>query len=246
MVSYLINLDREAARLDHMRREFNCVGLSFTRIPAVDGASLSSETIAPFQNHLDRDRGKYTLGHIGCFLSHVAAWQKIADGSEDFAAIFEDDVHLSSLIPFFLDNFHWVPSDADIVRLETMCNGMRLDKPIAEYHGITVKRVYAHAWGTGGYVIRKDVARCLINLPTRYHTPIDYFLFYSKTSAVARTLRVYQLDPALCIQDSLHPNTIGFESTTKNAQKRSGRRALTILRPVARMILRRKSVPFVA
>jgi glycosyl transferase, family 25 len=241
MVNYLINLDRETRRLDHMRREFGRLGLEFSRIPATDGATLSAETIEAFSPYTK-------IGHIGCFLSHVAAWRQIADGGEAVAAIFEDDIHLSSLISPFLSNFRWLPNDADIVRLETMGNGMRLGRPAAEYQGVAIRPVYARAWGTAGYVIRREVAKRLAACSQLHCPPIDYFLFNASASAVARTLRVYQLDPALCMQDWLRPanrHSLGFESATgSEPSARTRRHMIKIFRPVARKVLGRTPVPF--
>jgi|SRR6185437_763909 len=237
-----------------MRAELSRLGVEFERIPGVDGTALSSQVVAEFRYLRPLSGGDprrvWTVGHIGCFLSHVAVWRRIASGSDPIAAVFEDDVHLSALLGRFLQDFGWVPGDADIVRFETTGHGMRLGKAAARHEGIAVRPASFNAWGTAGYAIRRDVAAWLISAPPRYHAPIDYFLFHTPTSPVARVLRVYQTDPALCVQDSHHPaspNALLFESATNPMAAENVtlvRRVYLLARPAARLALRRRAVPF--
>ena len=57
-------------------------------------------------------------GEVGCFLSHFEIWRRIASGNEPWAAVFEDDLRVSTDLGRLLRSHDWIPSDADIVRLE--------------------------------------------------------------------------------------------------------------------------------
>ncbi|MBR1608612.1 MAG: glycosyltransferase family 25 protein [Kiritimatiellae bacterium] len=92
---YVVNLDRAPERLADTKRLFDEAGLSFVRIPGVDGAALPPaerrRTCPPVRFYLAN--GYRALpGEIGCVLSHLAAWKAAFAGGEALAAVFEDDV----------------------------------------------------------------------------------------------------------------------------------------------------------
>ena len=94
---------------------FSVLDLSYTRVPAVDGGSLSND-----QRKRAQPGGNfYPLGpgEIGCFLSHRNCW-KIAAGEKGYTAIFEDDVHFGSGFHDLLWGAAWVPDGVDVVKLE--------------------------------------------------------------------------------------------------------------------------------
>ena len=114
--SYIINMDRNPERLEHMRSAFNKLSLSFERFPAVDGNSLGAEAFEQFKRErpLEHSGNSYTIGarrswspaSMGCFLSHYRLWQIVAASADPFTAIFEDDVHITDVLRSFLvDDF---------------------------------------------------------------------------------------------------------------------------------------------
>ncbi|MBV9908538.1 MAG: glycosyltransferase family 25 protein, partial [Hyphomicrobiales bacterium] len=69
MKFFLINLDRDAVRLAHMRDQLK--GVAFERISAVDGSTLPPTT-----------KG-LTRFELACLESHRIAWRQLLDGPED-------------------------------------------------------------------------------------------------------------------------------------------------------------------
>src|SRR5436853_557536 len=119
MKAYVINLDRSADRLAHMHDALGAIGLAFERIPAADGATLGADLVEDFRrNRIVAKPDGWLPGEVGCFLSHLDAWQRIAAGEDSWAAVFEDDIHLSPDLRPLLDSPDWIPPDADIVRVE--------------------------------------------------------------------------------------------------------------------------------
>jgi glycosyl transferase family 25 len=94
---YLINLDRAPERREHMESQFTRLGLACTRVEAVDAKVMSSQEVEAFRHSVADTRRPHawSLPQIGNFLSHKKVWSAIASGSDGFAAVFEDDVHLS-------------------------------------------------------------------------------------------------------------------------------------------------------
>jgi len=201
--AFLINLDRSADRLAQMSAEFGRIGLSFARFSGVDTLSWSQDDVARFFRERPAFSPEERLpGDAGAFSSHLRVWHEIAAEGAPAAAIFEDDVHLAADLTKLLASSNWLPADADIVRLEANSK-MRLrdGRPLPMVRGRKLYRAVSGTWGAAGYVITKRAAERLIALPASTHTHIDWFLFKPTRSAVAASLRSYQVMPALCIQD---------------------------------------------
>jgi glycosyl transferase, family 25 len=203
--AYVINMDRSEDRLTHMRQEFGRVGLSFERVAGIDGASLAADVVDDFRrNRIAAKPDGWQPAEIGCFFGHFEAWRRIAQGPDSWAAVFEDDIHVSPDLVPLLASADWIPRDADVVRLEGN-RSMRLT------HGRTIvptpsRKVYRARSGTpgaAGYILARRTAARLIGVQPEFHSIPDVFLFKPKVSPVARALRRYQVVPAVCIQDEV-------------------------------------------
>jgi glycosyl transferase family 25 len=246
---FLINLDRSADRLAHMRAQFEGSGLSFERVAGVDGGVMSAESARVFSQRTLRGGAKAWLsGQIGCFLSHQKAWNRIVLGHGEWSAIFEDDNILSADLPAFVTDEQWIPADADIVRLETTGNGVRLGAA-APCRGRSLRRVQSPSWGAGGYLLRREVALWLLHAPERYYLPVDRMLFDTASSGLARALRVYQLSPALCVQDKYFKDRAGRKGFSSlidgpNFVPAGTSFAHRAIRPFGRFLLGYRETPF--
>jgi glycosyl transferase family 25 len=252
MRSYVINLDRAPERLAFMRSQFQRLGHHFERVAAVDAKLMGAAELDAFRDA----RGSDHRGHIwnppqiGVFLSHIKTWRLIAAGSDPYAAIFEDDVHMSSAMAKLLTDSKWIPNTADIVRFETTGQSMRLARnPVACAEGINLFKVHSGAWGTAGYAIRKDISEWLAHSPPRIHVPVDWMLFHH-SSPIATAITVLQMDPALCVQDQYHPDpasALNFDCETLSMAGPQGGIAQTVRRtlsPLVRAVTGRRGVRF--
>jgi len=88
----LINLDGSVERLRKATAQLDAEGLRFERLPAVDGRRLPEaerDRLAPW------DRRAFfkplSPGEIGCYLSHLAALERIVKEGWPMALVLEDD-----------------------------------------------------------------------------------------------------------------------------------------------------------
>lgn len=199
----LINLVRSTDRLRIMSMALAERGVQFKRVVAVDGNTINLDErgawceARSFAGHAD-----WLNGQIGCFLSHELAWRKMLEHGHEVAIILEDDVHVSNDLGSVCGNRDWIPDEADVVRLEATPFSTKLRgsyKVPGTARDVSLSE--GVAWGTGGYLIRSDVARWLLSSPPRRHLPIDQFLFNRDRSVVSRGLTVYQMHPAIVVQD---------------------------------------------
>ncbi|HEX5791431.1 MAG TPA: glycosyltransferase family 25 protein, partial [Luteolibacter sp.] len=93
--TYLINLDRATERMARMDRQLQALGISYTRIPAVDGANLSKPYPGFDEAGFRLRTGKQpNPWEIGCHLSHLSAFEAFLQGDARHALILEDDAQL--------------------------------------------------------------------------------------------------------------------------------------------------------
>ncbi|MCV2880221.1 glycosyltransferase family 25 protein [Sedimentimonas flavescens] len=95
---FLINLDRSEERLKSATIELNRVGISFTRVTAVDGSLLNlNESSDYYEKGAKSWFGRpLTNGEVGCYLSHVKCLRLFLAGDKKYALILEDDIALSN------------------------------------------------------------------------------------------------------------------------------------------------------
>jgi FkbM family methyltransferase len=141
---WIINLDRRRDRLERFMQAHPEMLGRINRLPAYDGKTLElTPDIARLFAPNNFDWHKPTMG---CALSHLALWQKLADDPDDHAAylILEDDARLApSWVTSVERAFHsnHVPGDWEVLFLGGILPKYRefFDKNIALVNGSIAK-----------------------------------------------------------------------------------------------------------
>ncbi len=229
MKSYLINLDRSCDRLTFMTEQFCKLGCDFTRVSAVDARMFTPEQIRDALAPNQKWPHPLTPAEIGCFLSHKKCLELIAQGEEDHAAIFEDDVLFGRDADKLFASGDWIPADADIIKIETHDKIVLLGThlPCAETH-FTVARLRSRHLLSAGYIISKPAAQRMLAFMEKPSAPLDHFLFDSEFGPFSN-FAVYQTYPAMCRQ-------VGLESTI------DGNRKHAKIRPALMRLLLRETI----
>ena len=118
--SYVINLAENTIRMGNSARQFTAQRIPFERIDAVNGWALSESEIGlVYDAAVNRRRAKHPLlrSEIGCYLSHVTAWQRIAEGESTGGFIFEDDFLATEDLADVLSQLCEDERDWDMVKL---------------------------------------------------------------------------------------------------------------------------------
>ena len=216
----LINLDRSTDRFEWMTRQADAAGIVLHRVSAVDGKSLTEQELLRWENVRHRRFGMGP-GEFGCFLSHRRAWSVVLERDGPWAFVAEDDVHLSHNLAQFLRSTDWIPTDADVIKGETVRQRVWLStRPAVEIYGRRLHRLRSSHGGSAGYFINGPTARLLLDATEDFCSIPDQIIF-NPLLEIARRLRIYQIDPAICIQDwCLKPGGHeGFESLLLEERK---------------------------
>ena len=155
---WLINLDRDTDRLSGMQRQLDAMGLAYTRFAAIDGraqaeALMQRVDAAAYARNMGQ---AISAGHMGCYASHVAVWDALAQSPYKVGLVLEDDVifhddFLDSLDTALAGAAHW-----DTLRF----NAIRAKLPVTQGKlGRYTLNAYAGPFtGNATYLIKRDLA----------------------------------------------------------------------------------------
>ncbi len=199
---FVINLARNPERLERMEKLLAAQGLQFERLEAVDGKTLKEEEIARWSQRQPDGSLCLSPSEVGCMLSHRHAWEKIAAMETGHAVILEDDIHFSAEAAAFLKSSEWIPADAEIVKIETVKKWKTVvsKKSIPLDHGHSLARLLGQHFGMAGYILTPRSSARLLSELGSLHMAVDQILFDPASDLFSRT-QIYQMMPALCIQD---------------------------------------------
>ena len=179
MKTYIINLEQSTDRREYMRQQMQKLPqLDYEFISAVDGRVMSEEELS---SHFDMKGSMYHYGRklmkgeVGCTLSHIRCYQKIAEENDACTLILEDDIdvnHPENIDISFIEKFLASCSKPVIVLLSghywyTSQYNSRMVNVFSAY--------YTHA-----YVINQAAAQLLSNkLRYPWHLADDWFFIRS-------------------------------------------------------------------
>jgi GR25 family glycosyltransferase involved in LPS biosynthesis len=203
---YLINLERNSDRLSYFVKQYMTSDLKykqFNRIHAVDGKTLELESkvsTRAYAEILEIESAGYrtkhyqlTRGAVGCYLSHMKTYEQVANGSTQYAMIFEDDVIIDKNIFTKMNMLLGrIPHDWDIMLLSChciLCDGYK------DYYDAE-KFFFLHC-----YVIKKESAAKIFKYLSA--KPIEQQVDSELSDMVsAGHIKVYCAKETLCKQNN--------------------------------------------
>lgn len=173
---HVINMAANVTRLDHAARSLARAGIAFERFEAVDGRALEEAEVARvYDAKANRRRFRHPLirPEIGCYLSHVALWRRIAASPAPGAVILEDDLAAAPDLAAVLDALAADTGAWDIVKLYARNPRLAVHgrRPLAPGRDIAIPRRVPST--TLGYVIRREAAARLLETSLPFSRPID-------------------------------------------------------------------------
>lgn len=169
----LINLPRSVDRRTRMERRLASMGLDYQILPAVDGRERwddlrNSVDVKAFERHAGSD---VLPGEIGCYHSHLQAWQRLIASDAQVLLVLEDDVvfhndFVDALRIALRGRAHWdMLKLAKIRAKQPVCQGLlgpyRLNACIGAFTGF------------GAYLIQRETAQRLLTQLLPIRAPID-------------------------------------------------------------------------
>jgi glycosyl transferase, family 25 len=174
--AYVINLAANTTRMANAAAALNGQGIPFERIEGVNGWNLPEGEVAKvYDAARNRRDGKHPLvrPEIGCYLSHVACWNRIAEGDAAGGIIFEDDFNASADLADILSTICGeVSRDWDVVKLFTFDDTPKVvkERSLGKYRLVVPYRVPTCLIG---YVLTRNAARRLVEMSVPFFRPVD-------------------------------------------------------------------------
>jgi len=234
----VINLLRADDRRARMTEMFGEIGVAVEYFPALDMLDPA------VRQRLDAlpQRGawaEFYLQDKACALSHIEVHKTFLGRDEETCLVFEDDVFVSADLADWIPDLSWIPSDADIVKIEKWMRksgSVLLGSDARRHLDRSIARLYSRHQGGAGYFVTRRGAEKVVNEPATLNASIDHWLFNPEGSPLARKLVVYQVDPALVRQGNEPERRAG-------APARIDRKENKFRRELSRAWLRLKFLP---
>lgn len=172
-ILYVINLDRDKARLEEFMAANSACGLPIKRVPAVLGAELPNPPV-DYEGYrrINAGGGPPKGAEIGCYMSHIRALNTFLADGEPYAVIIEDDAFLNPLAVQDLDLLT-KRDDWDLVKLFCFHRGMPI--VIEELPGGHQFVVHlARTTSTAAYLVNRRGAERLLETLLPIREPIDH------------------------------------------------------------------------
>lgn len=218
---YVISLRKAELRRKHINLEFNKHAVSFDFFDAVE-PSMNQCFLEKF-GISSKQVKDLSVSELACLLSHLCVWQKCIDSNLNFIGVFEDDIDLGSDAELLLNDTSWF-AGKDIVKLEKFHKKVELSLRGESINatGRKVHELLGKNLGAAGYILSKSGCTYMLNHIKEMEEIecIDVVLFNQIT--YPKLIKVYQLQPAIVIQDKLFSQgDIKFSSSIVRSKKKN-------------------------
>jgi GR25 family glycosyltransferase involved in LPS biosynthesis len=220
----VINLEKDAIRWQSLVQDMTAKGVTpstVQRLPAVYGKELSKDELIAKTTR--KARLWCTPGMIGCYLSHVKFWNKVASETSPYQLILEDDAMVCDDFEMraqaMVDELQGNPETMDNwdVLLLGAFSCVHPQKKYGQYRfqalllgdGKRQRRVSTNIQiphrplGTHAYILSKRGAAKLLGRASKATWHVDCVIWG------IRDLNLYLCDPMLVFQDTESPSTVG-------------------------------------
>ena len=210
--AYVINLAQNDVRFANSAARLGKQGIPFERIDAVNGWALPESEIARvYDAEANRRRARHPLvpPEIGCYLSHIDAWRRIAKGPAEGGFVFEDDFHAADDLSEIMTLLAKDRRDWDIVKLFTLNPDPKCVARRALGSAYEIVAPYRIPSCAIGYGLTRETAQRLANLAIPFCRPVDedHKFFWESGLRVALVLPA----PVTVGDQRAVPGTIGAE-----------------------------------
>jgi len=253
---YVLNLARSPERRAFMAEGLARAGVTPEFVAAVDGRACRSA----------RPPRALSAAETALILSHRKAWRRFLRGPGELAVVLEDDAHVGEGFAALL-SADWRGLNFDLVKLETLSHRAWIARSGPSIAGRSLRRLGAEHLASAGYLISRAGAHKVLTATRALAEPVDHSLF-GRDAIFERRVRVYQLFPAIVVQDNLLPDAaarrgiattlhesdrLALAATAKRSKPRGlqrlareARRLFEQMRRVLRLgpTMRRQRVPF--
>lgn len=211
---WAVSLKSRADRRTRLSLDLDKLGIPFQFFDAIDGRQMTAGEVAAMSPRRFLSQGReLSLTEIGCAASFRALMGKIANGSDEFVAIFEDDANPDQRTVRFLE--------AEVLRKLPKFDIFHLDYRSSRKKALLVAReqnenIFAplkSGFGCAGQIVTKEGAGKIFRGLVPLYAPLDDQIF---REARIPGLAILQITPGIVRTNGLPTNMLD-----KNIEPRS-------------------------
>jgi glycosyl transferase family 25 len=201
----VLNLPHDAQRRRWMAGHLGSLDIRYELVEGVDGRTVPEAAAAPHLRSFRKGYGReMTRGELGCALSHLMLFRRIAAGADEFVCTIEDDVSVSpATLPFLDEEVLRSLPPFDVLRLFSVEN--RRYKPawsVARLQDRSIVVPLRSGWGTQAQIITRAGAAKMADWPIT--APIDGIYH----DCPPPELRIMEVRPSLIRSLDFDSNTL--------------------------------------
>ncbi len=176
---HVISLKASTSRRDLCAGMLGAAGLPFSFFDAVNGNDLDENTWARHYDaaaNQEQFKRGLSASEVGCYLSHLHVWAKIATDGPGAALVLEDDAQIDAGLGAFLTQIAEFDLNEVYVKLDGVSEEVDLeDKTITKMNLGRRKVIHTApiAPRTTGYIIGAGAARKMCAARARFFRPVD-------------------------------------------------------------------------
>jgi glycosyl transferase family 25 len=218
----VISLERSTDRRERVQRELKNFSLEWTFLNAVDGFALKALPKSYDPAKVRRLQGyELTPGEIGCYLSHMKAWEKCVE-QDKTTLVLEDDFVINGDLSDVFESLTQIDQKWSLVRLAALYDVEH--RVVDRNEGIELVENRGDPVGAAAYVIKPSAAAQLMKCSSAIYEPVDHYLeHYSKHGLRMLAVKPYPI--SIVGKDSTitdRPGRLpikGFEKTKRSINR---------------------------
>ncbi len=177
---FVISLATSVERRASVSRKLNDQGIAFEFLDAVDGRVSNHPYLKNYDERcfIINRRRKAAPGELGCYVSHLLAWEKSVALNEPIVVL-EDDFELTGNFKAGIAYVEQFADKVSLVRLEPL--EKRFFLVSRKGPDFTLVKQLNVGMSTTGYIVTPRGAKALLNCGMRIEAPVDLYLKYTFT-----------------------------------------------------------------
>jgi glycosyl transferase family 25 len=175
-LTLVINLDKSQQRLSRISARLDELKMPFERVAATYGADLNDRQLkAVYSESLNAKsyRRPLSRAEIGCYMSHLKAWQTIVDRELACALVIEDDLVIDAPLKDFIESLSHSTDSWDIVKFYCRKKNPKVTSRTAIGSGYDLCRFQKIPIGNLAQLITLEGAKKLLAARQTFGRPAD-------------------------------------------------------------------------
>jgi glycosyl transferase family 25 len=188
----IISLERSIDRRERVQHELKNFSLAWEFLNAVDGCALKVLPKSYDDRKVKRLQGyELTPSEIGCYLSHMKAWEKCVKQNK-ITLIVEDDFVINSDFSHAFESLIQMDQKWSLVRLAALYDIEH--RVVDRWEGIELVENIGDPVGAAAYLIKPSAAAQLIKCAGAIYEPVDHYLeHYNKHGLRMLAIKPYPI-----------------------------------------------------